>query len=53
MNNLYIYLNVALITVIICTIYAVFYFSKTIADQRQVQRDLINMIKEVKKICKH
>mgnify|MGYP000248087554 FL=1 len=51
MNEITIYMTVVLITTIICLFYAIFVFTKMIVDQHQTERDLIDKIEEVKKLC--
>ena len=51
MNEIVIYITVALITSVICSFYAVFCFTKIIIDQQNAERELNDKIEEVKMLC--
>lgn len=46
MSELYIYIMVILITVFICSCYGVYYVSKVIKNQRNIENELTKIVKE-------
>lgn len=53
MNEIIIYLVVAIITIIICTGYGIFYFYKLINNQKNIEVEIIKEISEVKEKCEY
>lgn len=49
MNELYIYIVVILITVFICSCYGIYYVSKVIKNQRNIENELVEIVKEYMK----
>ena len=46
MNNIYIYVIVVLLTIFICSGYGVYYVSKVIINQKNIEEEILKIVKE-------